>query len=141
VIFAPEALNMLVAETQGYPFFIQLYGFHTWEAARPTPQKKLISVRDVETGISTAQIDIDALYVARFASATKAEREFITALARIAGAGAVKRAAIADELGKTTQGISDVRSRLIDKAIITEVERGFVQFTLPGFAEYVLNES
>ena len=90
--------------------------------------------------ILRAADDVNNLFVARLKSATKGEQALIKTLASLGGDNPVRRGDLAVAMGRTTHGISGVRSRLIDKAVITEEERGYIQFTLPGFAEYVLNE-
>ena len=53
------------------------------------------------------------------------------------GDAPVRRAAIATELGVTTQDLSVARAKLIDKGIIETAGHGVLMFTLPGFAQYV----
>ena len=139
VKFDDDALQVLADASNGYPYFVQLYGFHTWRATRPEPGT-IITLADAKKGILQTAEDVQNLFVARLTSATTTERSFIEALARLGGDNAVKRADLAAELGKNTRGISGLRARLIDKAVISEEERGYLQFTLPGFAEYVLEE-
>jgi predicted transcriptional regulator len=62
-------------------------------------------------------------------------------MARIGDGDPVKRSDIADALGKTSMAISEYRKRLIDKAVITDLTYGYMGFTLPGFATYVIETS
>jgi len=139
VTYDAEALELLAEATGGYPYFVQLFGYHAWQAARPESGAK-ISVERAAEGIQAAKTDVKNLFTARFTGATASEREFIIALAQQAGDNSAKRADIAKLLGRSTQSISDVRSKLIDKAIITEEDHGHVRFTVPGFAQFVLTE-
>jgi type II secretory pathway predicted ATPase ExeA len=140
VSLSNEAIDLLWSTTQGYPFFVQLYGFHTWAAASLS-KKKIITLADAQRGVATAQNDVNELFAARLSAAAKAERAMMTAIAQLGGDEPVKRLDLADALGKSTQSISSVRSQLIDKAVLTEEERGYIQFTLPGFAQYVLEQA
>jgi hypothetical protein len=140
VRFTDDAIERLWGATKGYPFFVQLFGYHAWESAQAS-SGVVIGAPDAEDGIKRAQIDVDELFAARYGSATKSEREMMSAVARLGGDQPVRRSDLAETLGRTSQAISTARSQLIDKAVLTEEERGFVQFTLPGFAEFVLSEA
>lgn len=52
----------------------------------------------------------------------------------------VKRAFIADTLGVQTTDISELRRSLMDKGIIEAPRHGFLSFTAPGFADFILTE-
>jgi len=135
--FEPRALDLLVEQSANYPFFVQLFGFHTWRAAAGPNQ---ITYADAQSGVKTAREKVLDMYAARWGATSTAERKFLETLATLGGDMPVERSLIAAELGQTTQGISSIRDRLINKAVIAEAKRGFLQFTLPGFADYVLNE-
>jgi hypothetical protein len=47
----PEALDLIVKKTHGYPYFVQEWGKHSWDAAKTSP----ITQIDVENA-STAAI-------------------------------------------------------------------------------------
>lgn len=137
--FDQDALEYLAEATRGYPFFVQLYGYHTWAVAHPS-EGSVLTLSDAKAGVLDAHDSVINLYTARYEATTPAERAFVIALAETGGDDPVRRADIATALGRSTQAISDVRDRLIDKAVIVEETRGFVKFTLPGFAQYVLDE-
>ena len=139
VSYHPDALEMLADATNGYPYFVQLFGYHAWEIAQPN-SGDVIGADAVQQALERADIDVTNLFVSRLSSATSSERDFIVALAQLVGDGTARRSDIARMLGRTTSSISDVRSKLIDKAIITEQERGRVRFTVPGFAQFVLDD-
>ena len=49
------ALDRIVAETHGYPYFLQEWGKHAWDAADESP----IDLDDVETASRRAVVTLD----------------------------------------------------------------------------------
>jgi len=139
VTIADEVLDVLVAAADGYPFFLQLYGWNLWNEAKPEPGQ-LITHSSLKAALAETQENVLELFNSRFDAATKLEREFIIAMAQLGQDEPVKRSDIAAAFGKATDGISMVRRSLIAKAIVTEEQQGYLKFTLPGFAHFVLNE-
>ena len=135
VTWSPEALDLLASECRGHPYLLQLLGSATWQAAQPQNGGSL-TADHVHAGIPAARDQLDAMFRARWSSATPAERAFIRAMAAV-GIDNVTRAAIAAQLGQESRSISVPRERLIEKGVIEPVGHGLVRFTMPGFAEYV----
>ncbi|MEO5851778.1 MAG: ATP-binding protein [Nocardioides sp.] len=135
VSWTPAALAAVVAESGGYPYFLQLLGSASWSVAAPEAGGR-IDMAAVRAGIPAANGQVTAMYRARWGSATPTEQAFIAAMAE-AGDGNVSRAQIATGLGQDSRAISVPRERLIDKGVIEPVGHGLVRFTLPGFAAYV----
>ncbi len=135
VTWSAEALDLLATECRGHPYLLQLLGSATWHAAQPQAGGSL-TADHVHAGIPAARDQLDAMFRARWSSATPAERAFIRAMAAV-GTDNVTRAAIAAELGQESRSISVPRERLIEKGVIEPVGHGLVRFTMPGFAEYV----
>jgi hypothetical protein len=134
-----QALRLLVENSHGFPFFLQLYGFNLWKLSKPMPGEEISLAQAIEA-IRITENDKQQLFDSRLDAATAVEKEFIIALAQSGGDGDVLRSDIARQLGKTTTDISMVRRQLIGKAVITEAARGYVRFTVPGFASFILNE-
>lgn len=131
-----DALEEAVAITRGYPYGVQLIGDAAWVAAcLPDPGAR-ITVDHIRAGRITMEADMEALFRARWANATEREREVMTVIAEIRD-GPVKRADIASALGVTSESLSVPRARLIDKGFIQAGDRGMLEFTIPGFAEFV----
>ncbi len=60
---APDALEYLVAESQGYPYFIQLVGEQSWEAAiERDPNADHIGLEDAQAGVCAANRQREELY-------------------------------------------------------------------------------
>lgn len=135
VTWTAEALELVGAECHGHPYLLQLLGSSSWAAARPA-EGGSVAADHVRAGIPAAADQLDAMYRARWGSATPAEQAFLRAMAE-AGTDNVTRKQIAERLGQSTQSISVPRERLIEKGVIEPVGHGLVRFTLPGFARYV----
>lgn len=135
VTWSAAALDLVAGECRGHPYLLQLLGSATWQAARPS-EADTLEAAHVRAGIPAARDQLDAMFRARWSSATPAERAFIRAMAAV-GADNVTRAAIADNLGQPSRSISVPRERLIEKGVIEPVGHGLVRFTMPGFAAYV----
>jgi hypothetical protein len=139
VTWGTDAVALLVDDSAGFPYFLQLLGSATWDAARPEAQTT-ITVDDVRAGYPAAAEQLAALYRARWKAATAAEQDFMTAMAA-AGTETVARSAVAAALGKHSRALSTPRDRLIEKGIIESAGRGQLQFTLPGFGLYIAQET
>src|SRR5258706_7862512 len=78
VSVTPDALNLIVKATHGYPYFIQEWGKHSWEVAVRSP----ISEADVRKASKEAIAALDASFFrVRFDRLTPAEKRYLTALA------------------------------------------------------------
>jgi len=135
VTWTPEALTLVTEECRGHPYLLQLLGSSSWAAAQPSADGR-VEGDHVRDGVPAAKDQLDAMYRARWGSATTAEQLFLKAMAA-AGTENVTRKQIAETLGQDTHAISVPRERLIEKGVIEPVGHGLVRFTLPGFAEYV----
>ena len=135
VTWTSQALDLVTAECRGHPYLLQLLGSATWQAGRPDAGDQL-GADQVRAGVPAARDQLDAMYRARWGSATPAEQAFIRAMAAVDREN-VSRAAIAAQLGQASRSISVPRERLIEKGVIEPVGHGLVRFTMPGFADYV----
>lgn len=129
VAFAPQALASIVARTGGYPYFLQEWGKHCWDAAERSP----ITPSDVETAsrIVTAALD-ESFFRVRFDRLTPSEKIYLRAMAEI-GPGPFRSGEIASVLGREVQSVAPTRSSLINKGMIWSPSHGDVSFTVPLF--------
>ncbi len=135
VTWTRDAVSLVTRECRGHPYLLQLLGSATWDAARPEAGGR-IRIEHVRAGVPSAATQLDAMYRARWGSATPAEQELLRAMARV-DSDNVTRAAIAAGMGVASRAISVPRDRLIAKGVIEPVGHGLVRFTLPGFAAFV----
>ncbi|UGT59227.1 ATP-binding protein [Nocardia asteroides] len=135
VRFTPAALDLLYQKADGYPYFVQAYGKATWDQAPHSP----IGAEDVEVAAPAAEEELAVgFFGSRYERATPAEREYMRAMADLAGDdGPVATAAVAKELGRKPASLSPARDGLIKKGLIYSAERGSIGFTVPHFGRYL----
>ena len=139
VSWEKSALNLAVDNSGGYPYKVQLIGDETWQEAGYPDSGYTITQADVENALPETERQMYTLFAARWRSASRKQREIITAIAELGGEN-VRRSDIATHLGVSSNSISVPRDKLIASGIIESTGHGEVSFTVPGFTEYVLRE-
>lgn len=133
VAWAPAALDAVADRSDGYPFFVQVWAFHTWNAARDDP----ISAADVERAEGAARLALDAsFFAARIARIPDSEVDYVRALASL-GPGPHRSGAVAAAAGKTTSAVAAFRDRLIGEGLVYAPRYGWVELAIPHFDDYV----
>jgi hypothetical protein len=135
VAYEPEAIDLALAWTGGYPFYIQQLGKHAWNVANASP----ITAADLEAAMPAAQQALDSsIYEVRVQRATDQERRYLRAMAEL-GSGPYKSGDVAAGLGRKTSEVSVVRQRLLEKGLVYATEDyGYVDFTVPRFGEFIV---
>ncbi|MFC6011548.1 ATP-binding protein [Nocardia lasii] len=135
VKFTENALDSLYQRADGYPYFVQAYGKAAWDQAPESP----ITAEDVAVAAPAAEEELAVgFFGSRYERATPAEREYMRAMADLAGDDApVATAAVAAELGRKPASVSPARDGLIKKGLIYSAERGTIGFTVPHFGRYL----
>jgi len=128
-----DAVDLIVTETQGYPYFLQEWGKHAWDVAPQSP----ITKRDVEnaSGEAIAALD-ESFFRVRFDRLTPGEKIYLRAMADL-GPGPHRSGDIADQLGRTVQSLGPTRSNLILKGMIWSPTHGDTAFTVPLFDQFM----
>lgn len=135
VPWTTTALDVVVDQADGYPYWLQLIGAATWDAARPQPGSAL-SLDHVRAGVAAVAEQVQAMYRARWDSASERERDFMAAMA-IHPDPEMPGDHLATQMGLTSRAVSAVRDRLTSRGIIEAARHGYVRFTIPGFTGYV----
>jgi hypothetical protein len=127
------ALDLIVAESQGYPHFLQEWGYHVWNDAAGSP----IAEDDVR---SVRPIVLDQLdrnfFLVRADRLTPRERDYLRAMAEL-GPGPHRSGDIAATLGVKVESVAPRRSQLISKGMIFSPAHGDTAFTVPLFDDYL----
>jgi hypothetical protein len=124
-----DALERIVKETEGYPYFIQEWGKHSWDAAEASP----ITLHDVEIVSTEAIAALDeSFFRVRFDRLTPLEKRYLRAMAEL-GTGPHRSGDIADLLGRTVSSFGPTRAQLIYKGMIWSPNHGDTAFTVPLF--------
>jgi hypothetical protein len=127
------ALQCIVANTHGYPYFLQEWGKHAWETADASP----ISDDDVRQASHVAIAALDeSFFRVRFDRLTPLERRYLRAMAEL-GPGPHRSGDIADELGRSVTALGPTRNQLISKGMIWSPSHGDTAFTVPLFDEFM----
>lgn len=133
VRFESGALSEIIAATRGFPYFLQEWGKHCWNAADQSP----ISVEDVGTASVTAVAALDeSFFRVRFDRLTPSEKQYLRAMAEL-GPGPHRSGDIARELVRDVQSVAPVRNNLIRKGMIWSPSHGDTAFTVPMFDEFM----
>ncbi len=124
-----DALAEIVRLTEGYPYFLQEWGKHTWQAARATR----ITLEDVAKASDEARTALDRnFFRVRFDRLTPREQAYLAAMAEL-GPGPHRSGAIAEQMQKKVEHIGPLRSGLIRKGMVWSPSHGMTAFTVPMF--------
>jgi hypothetical protein len=133
VTFTDEALDELVQITHGYPYFLQEWGYHVWNAAPRSP----ITLEDVRLAAPDVQHQLDNnFFLVRMDRLTPAEKQYLQAMAEL-GPGPHRSGDIATKLGVKVESVAPRRSALIQKGMVYSPAHGDTAFTVPLFDEFL----
>lgn len=133
VSWDPAAAALVVERTEGYPYFLQEYGRHTWNVAEADP----IAVADTQRAEPLVRRQLDeGFFRARLGRVPDGERRYLLALAGL-GPGAHRSGAVAAAMERTTPQVGPIRERLITAGILYAPRYGYVAFTVPQFDDFV----
>lgn len=128
-----DAVARIISETRGYPYFLQEWGKHSWDAAAGSP----ITLGDVESASRVAVAALDASFFGvRFDRLTPQEKRYLRAMAE-RGPGPHRSGDIAETLGRKVTSLAPIRNQLIAKGMIWSPAHGDTAFTVPLFDEYL----
>ncbi len=123
------AVGRILAETHGYPYFLQEWGKHAWDAAPRSP----ITSADVEVASRTAVAALDASFFrVRFDRLAPLEKRYLRAMAEL-GSGPHRSGDIAAVLDRKVTSLAPTRNQLIGKGMIWSPAHGDTAFTVPLF--------
>jgi hypothetical protein len=128
-----DAVALIIDTTQGYPYFLQEWGSHSWDAADASP----ITAEDVALASATAIAALDASFFGmRFDRLTQTEKRYLRALAEL-GPGPHRSGDIAKVLARPVTSLAPLRAQLISKGMIWSPGHGDTAFTVPLFDEFM----
>jgi hypothetical protein len=131
--FTKDALIEIARTTKGYPFFLQEWGYHSWNLADRPP----IDLNDVERATLEAVRRLDASFFrVRYDRLNPSEKKYLRAMAEL-GAGPHRSGEIAEILKVRVQSVAPVRSSLTKKGMIYSPAHGDTAFTVPLFDEFL----
>ena len=133
VSITSEAMDLILQVTQGYAYFLQEWGSHTWLAAKQSP----ILPEAVKLATITAIAALDeSFFRVRFDRLTPKEKKYLRAMAEL-GSGPHRSGDIADSFGAAVSSLAPTRSSLIAKGMVWSPNHGDTAFTVPMFDEFM----
>lgn len=133
IAFSDDAIKEIFRVTQGYPYFIQEWGYQSWNHAATTP----ISLADVKRATTSVAQRLDEnFFRVRFDRLTPREKEYLRAMAHL-GSGPQRSGDIAEALGVRMNSLGPTRANLINKGMIYSPAYGDMAFTVPLFDEFM----
>ena len=134
VTFEPAALDEIFRLTNGYPYFLQEWGYQAWNRASSSP----ITLRIVQGTTATVIPRLDQnFFRVRFDRLTPSEKSFLRAMAEL-GPNAHRTGDVAAILGVKITSLGPVRAKLIKKGMIYSPAHGDMAFTVPLFDEFMV---
>ena len=129
VEFHPEAVAEVLRETNGYPYFLQEWGKHSWNTADNSP----IMLSDARRATREALDELDASFFrVRLDRLTPTQKRYLRAMAEL-GPGTHRSGDIAQTLGVRVTTVAPVRNLLIATGMIYSPAHGDTAFTVPLF--------
>ena len=135
VAWEDEALGLLVRRSGGHPYYVQLFGWHAWEAAQG---EATITLAHAKAGLASARAELAGQYEVTWGRLRPQERDYLAAVASLAGTGGAGVEEVAKVLGKEPKQLAVARDRLVHMHGLLEVpERAQVRFVDAEMAEWV----
>ena len=139
VKFTDAAINVVLGQTLGYPYFLQEWGKHSWNVADASP----IGSDDARRATHDALAELDAgFFRVRFDRLTPTERRYLRAMAEL-GSGPHRSGDIADQMDRKVTAVAPIRNALIAKGMLYSPAHGDTAFTVPlfdGFMKRIMPE-
>ena len=132
-LISQDALDIIFETTKGYPFFLQELASVSWNNSEGNEIKK----SDVESSyLETIQSLDDGFFRVRLDRLTKAEVQFVRSMASL-GDGPYQVSDIAKAMQRTQKSLGPARASIIFKGMIYSTDHGYLDFTVPLFADFV----
>jgi hypothetical protein len=143
VRYAAEVLERMLGLSERYPYFLQLYASETWLAAgRPSDRPGTqIGMDALEAALPNVTSRVDnGLYLSRWGRASALEKQYMAVMAKL-GDGDIPSGAVARLMGRELSGLAPIRDRLMKKGLIHSPSTGRLDFSVPGFAQFVRRQA
>lgn len=127
------AVQEIIRITQGYPYFLQVWGHQVWNHVPQSPIN-LETVINIHEKV-LAELDSN-FFRDRFDRLTKGEKDFLRTMAEL-GEGPHKMKDVADIMNLEVNSLSPRRTQLIYKGMVYSPQHGEISFTVPLFHEFM----
>ena len=131
--FADEVVDEVMADTGGYPFFIQVYGDALWTGAHG----ETIGLADLRRLRPRILSTLDAgFFRARYVRASPNERKLMRDIAKFGETATIEQ--LQQASGKRNNELQPTISALLQKGLVYRPERARIGFTAPMFGAFLL---
>jgi hypothetical protein len=128
-----DDLSAAARSTLGYPYLMQLVGYHLWEASA---DHDTISSDDVRDGVLIARSEFEECVLGSTCRVlSDGDRRFLVAM--LPDEGESRIADIATRMGVISNYASHYRRRLEEQGVVSTRRRGVVVVDLPLLKDYV----
>lgn len=129
----PQAVALAADESRGFPYLMQLAGYHSWAQHPDRPE---VSLADVQAGSALAHRDFtERILEATYYDLSPKDLLFLRAM--LLDPEESRLTDIASRLGEASNYTSTYKRRLIEQGVIGERGPSYVAFELPGFRDYL----
>lgn len=130
----PIAMERVIRESGGYPFFVQAWGEELWTHCR---DGRTVTARDAAVAASAVHARSDDFMAARWERLRGQQRDYASAMAGLGGEGPWATREVAAALGRTPKQMSPARAALLASGTAHAPSHGLVGFTVPNYADWV----
>jgi len=128
-----DAVAEILVQTEGYPYFLQEWGHHSWNVANDA----VIDVEDVKKATALALHSLDnSFFRVRYDRLTDAERRYTHAMAQV-GHEPCKSGDVAKQMGRAPATLTRTRNSVIQKGMVYSPRLGELAFTAPKFGGFM----
>jgi energy-coupling factor transporter ATP-binding protein EcfA2 len=130
---APAALEKAALSTDGFPFMIQLIGYHAFNQS----DRKTITAADVEAGIADAKHDMENMILnASIYALSDGDMRFLLAMLEDENESRVSE--VAKRMQTSASNASHYKRRLVNQGVLADAGRGKVTFGMPMLKELLI---
>jgi hypothetical protein len=131
-----DALQEIVRQSHGYPYFLQEWGYNAWNAC----DGDTIGLKSAQaaTSVSIRKLD-ESFFRVRFDRLTPGERHYMRTLANM-GPQPQRPSDVAAAMKRKASSVAPTRDNLIKKGMLYSPAYGTIAFTVPLFDEFMCRE-
>ncbi len=133
VTYEAGAVEAIVEYTEGYPYFLQEYGYIVWDLSGHDAISREEAVEAQE--LVESKLD-GSFFRVRADRTTELELRYLRAMAEL-GPEPHQARDVAAVLDRTSQQLGPTRARLIEKGLLYTPGYGLAAFTVPQFDRYM----
>jgi hypothetical protein len=135
VTWQADALDLVVERSGGHPYYVQLFGYHTWVAGRRAPD--VLTLAHAQAGVQAGEVVVRQQFDETWARLRPQEQAVLSAVAAL-GPGPVTVQAVARALERSAEQLDVARSRLVYRhGLLSAPGRGLVDFPNRQLADWV----